>query len=187
MHPPVRTTDPSLVLEKLLKIGFGLGGLLSLALGVWMMLRPRNWYDVFPGQIADFGAFNAHFIKDMGGWWTAGGILLLFAFTNPSRFGGVSLIVSITAYASSAMTHITDIVAGRVGGEHWIVDAPTVFAPLLILVVMLWIWWSLQSERIVMDEDEEFGEYDHADAAGEYEVDDGVATVRREQPVLFDE
>lgn len=134
------------VLESLLRIGFGLGGLLSLATGVWMLAAPSHWYEVFPGAVPDFGSLNTHFVRDMGGWYIAGGILLLFALTNPRRFGGVALVVVTVASGSHAATHVADIVSGRVGADHWIIDAPLVFAPVVILGVLLWIWWRLQSE-----------------------------------------
>jgi hypothetical protein len=134
-------------LERLLKIGFGLGGLISLASGVWMWIAPDHWFKVFPGGVADFGPQNDHFIRDLGGWYIAGGILLLFALTNTGRFGGVALVVTLVAAFSHSLSHIRDVASGDVGAEHWITDLPFVHAPLLLLGIMLWIWWTLKSER----------------------------------------
>lgn len=144
------TDDGSLtrLVERLLQIGFGLGGFASLAGGVWMLASPQNWYEVFPGVVSDFGPLNIHFIRDMGGWYAAGGVLMLFAMTNPRRFGGVTLVVTLIAFASHAGTHIGDLASGRVGAEHWAIDAPLVFLPVILIGVLLWIWWSLQTERL---------------------------------------
>lgn len=112
-----------------------------------MLVAPANWFEVFPGNVADTGPLNEHFVRDLGGFYLAGGILLLFALTNPARFGGVSLVVSLVAYGVHAGTHVADLLTGRLGAEHWVIDAPLVFAPVIALAVLLWVWWSLQAER----------------------------------------
>ncbi|MBW3588956.1 MAG: hypothetical protein KY429_06030 [Actinobacteria bacterium] len=140
-------SDLASVLEKLLKLGFGIGGIMSLAVGAWMVAAPANWFEVFPGAIGDTGVLNEHFVRDLGGWYLAGGILFLFALTNPVRFGGVALVVTLVSYASHAATHIGDLLTGRLPGSHWIIDTPLVFAPVLALVVLLWVWWTLQGQR----------------------------------------
>ena len=146
--PDGRTSELTSVLERLLKIGFGLGGLISLSNGIWMFVGPLHWFEVFPGGIPDFGPANIHFVRDLGGWYAAGGILLLFALTNPARFGGVALVVSTIAALTHAISHVIDTASGRVPAEHWIVDMPFIYAPLILLGVMLWIWWTLQGERL---------------------------------------
>lgn len=133
------------VLERLLRVGFLLGGFLSVAVGVWMLADPAGWYELVPGPASDYGPVNAHFIRDVGGWYVAQGILFLFASTNPRRFGGVTLIVTLVANGAHAVGHLADIASARVGAEHWATDMPLVAAPVVFLVVMLWIWWSLQS------------------------------------------
>ncbi|MGH2812518.1 MAG: hypothetical protein ACRDI1_07370 [Actinomycetota bacterium] len=149
MEAASRPRDLSQVLERLLKIGFGIGGVTSLANGVWMLAAPAHWYEVFPGRVPDFGPLNSHFVMDLGGWYVAGGVLLLFALTNPMRFGGMTLIVTLIASGAHATTHLADVISGRVDAEHWIIDTPFIYAPLILLAVMLWIWWTLQSQRHV--------------------------------------
>lgn len=139
--------DPTSVLERLLRIGFGLGGVVSLATGVWMLMVPANWYRVFPGALPDTGPLNAHFVRDLGGWFAAGGVLMLFALTNPRRFGGVTLVVALVTYLAHASVHIGDIVSGRLPAVHWVIDTPLVFAPVVALIVLLWVWWTLQSQE----------------------------------------
>jgi predicted anti-sigma-YlaC factor YlaD len=141
------SADLAPVLEGLLKLGFGIGGLLGLAAGVWMLAAPRNWYEVFPGKVGDFGAMNLHFIRDVGGWNVAGGVLLLFALTNRRRYGGVALVVTLVSLTIHAAAHVAAIVSGQVHSEHWVIDAPLVFAPVIIYLVLLWVWWSLESGR----------------------------------------
>ena len=137
------TTNSTLL--RLLKLGFVLGGVISLAVGTWMVTSPSGWYSLFPGGIKDFGPLNAHFVRDLGGWYLADGVLLLFAFTNPKRFGGVALVVSLLSQAIHAGAHLADVITGRVGVKHLIIDAPGVFLPLLIYAVLAWILWNLQT------------------------------------------
>ena len=132
------------VLERLLRFGFGITGVVSVASGVWMLIDPRGWFQTMPG-VSDFAPYNSHFVMDLGGWWLGVGILLLFALSNPLRFGGVALIVATVGSGSHAVTHIQDISRGTVGAKHWIVDAPFVFLPVIVFIVMIWIWWTLQS------------------------------------------
>lgn len=146
MHRQVADAQP--ILLKLLRVGFGAGGMTSLALGIWMLIDPAGWRAVFPGAIEDFGAFNPHFIRDLGGWYAAGGLLLLLAFTNPARLGGIALLVTLVGYGTHAAVHIGDIVSGTVPASHWIIDLPTVFLPVMLVVLLLWIWWSMQATRI---------------------------------------
>lgn len=135
------------VLETLLKLGFAIGGIFSLSIGVWMLAAPANWYEVFPAGIPDTGPLNAHFVRDLGGWYTAGGVLLLFALSNARRYGGVALIVTLVSYGAHAATHISDLVAHRLPASHWLIDTLLVFMPVLAWLVLLWVWWTLQGER----------------------------------------
>jgi hypothetical protein len=63
-------------------------GLLGLAgpvivIGAWALIAPRNWYDNFPIDSADWisslGAFQEHLVRDFGSLYLALGLLLLFA------------------------------------------------------------------------------------------------------------
>jgi hypothetical protein len=139
--------DLSPVLVSLLKLSFGFGALIALATGIWMVAAPEGWFEVFPGSIADTGPLNVHFVRDLGGWYLALGVLLLFALTNPMRFGGVALVVSGIGLGSHAFIHVSDVISGRLPPEHWVIDAPLVFAPFLVVGVLTWVWWSLQRQR----------------------------------------
>ena len=39
-------------------------------------------------------------------------------------------------YGGHAITHVADIVEGRLPPSHWLIDTPLVFAPTIMLVVM---------------------------------------------------
>lgn len=134
------------VLERLIRIGFLIGAVGGLAFGIWMIADPAGWYELVPGPASDYGPLNVHFIRDVGGWYVASGVLFLFASTNPRRFGGVTLIVTLIGNGIHAATHVADLISGRVGAEHWATDLPLVVIPVVFLGLMLWVSWSLQSE-----------------------------------------
>ncbi|MCA1839789.1 MAG: hypothetical protein ABR507_00630 [Actinomycetota bacterium] len=138
--------DNAALLLRLLRLGFILGGTISIAIGLWMVIDPAGWYSLFPGYIKDFGPQNDHFIRDLGGWYAAGGALLLMAAGNPRRLGGVALVVNLISVGAHAAEHLAEVFTGAVGAKHLIIDAPGVLFPFIILVVMTWIWWNLQSK-----------------------------------------
>lgn len=142
---PARDLAP--VLERLLRIGFLLGGLLSIANGIWMLADPSGWFELVPGPASDYGPVNSHFIQDVGGWYMAGGVLFLFASTNPLRFGGVTLIVMLLSNGAHAISHLVAVISGKVDASHWATDMPVVLAPVIVLVLLLWVWWSLVSSK----------------------------------------
>lgn len=77
----------------------------------------------------------------------AGGVLFLFASTNPLRFGGVTLIVMLLSNGAHAISHLVAVISGKVDASHWATDMPVVLAPVIVLALLLWVWWSLVSSR----------------------------------------
>jgi hypothetical protein len=128
-----------------LRVGFLLAALLSIANGIWMLVDPSGWFELVPGPASDYGPRNSHFIQDVGGWYVAGGVLFLFASTNPRRFGGVTLIVMLLANGAHAISHLVAVLSGRVEASHWATDMPVVLGPAIVLALLLWVWWSLVS------------------------------------------
>jgi hypothetical protein len=57
-------------MDKLIRGGLGLLGLIGLQLGVWATFAPRSFYDDFPGGgrhwVAVDGPYNEHFVRDFG-------------------------------------------------------------------------------------------------------------------------
>lgn len=71
-----------------IQVGLAVIGIPNVIVGVWALFAPRSWYDDFPaagqGWVAAFGAFNEHFIQDIGDAYLGFGVLLLFAAMQPS-------------------------------------------------------------------------------------------------------
>lgn len=71
-----------------MRIGLAILGIPNLIVGGWALFAPRSWYEDFPatgrGWVAVFGAYNEHFIQDIGTAYLGFGTLLVFACFRPS-------------------------------------------------------------------------------------------------------
>jgi hypothetical protein len=73
---------------KQVRIGLALLALPTVLTGVWATLAPRSWYTDYGGGAAPpsaFGAYNEHFVQDLGGGFLAVGAILIFALIWPRR------------------------------------------------------------------------------------------------------
>lgn len=72
-----------------------------LTLGLWAVLFPRAFYDSFPGAgrqwVAVDGPFNEHLLRDVGGLFTALGVLAGFALwrRGPELIRGTGLAIAV--------------------------------------------------------------------------------------------
>lgn len=71
-----------------MQIGLAVIGVPNVIIGAWALFAPRSWYADFPaigrGWVSAFGAFNEHFIQDIGDAYLGFGVVLLFAALRPS-------------------------------------------------------------------------------------------------------
>jgi hypothetical protein len=120
---------------------FLLLGLLNVGNGLWMLLSPDGWYHGLPAGVPDTGPLNAHFVRDIGAAFTTIGAAFCAAAFRPAARRGV-LLAAALFFVLHAAIHVTDLVAGRLDADHWLVDLPGVFLPaLLLLVLALPRWW----------------------------------------------
>jgi hypothetical protein len=114
----------------------GIFGLGNIANGAWMLVDPAGWYTNLPAAVPDFGPLNEHFVRDIGGAYVMVGIGLCWAaFDLRVRVPAVGLVTVF--YALHALGHVYDTASGRVGPEHWLIDALPIYLPVVVLVVML--------------------------------------------------
>jgi hypothetical protein len=120
-------------------------GLLNVANGVWMLLAPEAWYHDLPAGVPDTGPLNLHFVRDIGAAFTTIGVAFLVAAPNARHRRGVVLAATLF-YVLHALVHVTDLFAGRLHGEHWLIDLPGVFLPAVLLVILcLPRWWTAEA------------------------------------------
>jgi len=116
-------------------IGLGLAGVANLAHAAWMLLDPAGWYTGLPAAVPDTGPLNTHFVRDIGGAFAATGVALLWAALRP-RLRAPMLAIAGVFYVLHAAIHVTDTVAGRLPASHWLIDAPGVYLPALVMVAV---------------------------------------------------
>ena len=81
----------------------GVLGAVEIALGVWMVLAPRSFFDGLGG----FGAYNPHYMRDVATFELAIGIVALLAIRRPSWWPA-TLAVAAIQFGLHAVNHIVD-------------------------------------------------------------------------------
>jgi hypothetical protein len=66
--------------QRILPVAVGALAAYELALGLWMVVAPRSFYD----QVAAFGGYPPHFIRDVATWQLALGVTLAAAVGRAS-------------------------------------------------------------------------------------------------------
>src|SRR3954469_6136460 len=67
--------------QRILPVAVGALAAYELALGLWMVVAPRSFYD----QVAAFGGYPPHFIRDVATWQVALGVTLAAAVGRAAR------------------------------------------------------------------------------------------------------
>src|SRR5688572_6974914 len=121
---------------RILKLVYGIASTINLVTGVWMLLFPFSWYIDFPASIPHTGSFNAHFIRDLGLVFILAALGFGWCALHPDRCR-VTLKVLTFFFVGHALIHFADILTGRVPHTHWLIDAPTVFVPAILLTILV--------------------------------------------------
>jgi hypothetical protein len=119
----------------MLKIFYAIFCLLSLVNGAWMLSSPFSWYEYLPAAVPHTGPFNSHFVRDIGVAYSVAGLGFGWCALHLGRCRPVHLGLTIF-FVGHALIHLVEILAGRLPGTHWLIDAPGVFAPALILIIL---------------------------------------------------
>ena len=76
----------------------------QLALGLWMAVSPRSFFDA----IGPFGAYNDHYVRDVATWYLAFGAALAVAVRRPS-WRAPLLGLAVLQYGLHTVNHLVDI------------------------------------------------------------------------------
>jgi hypothetical protein len=98
-----------------------------------MLADPLAWYHDLPAEVPDFGAFNPHFVRDIGCAFATVGVALVWAALSPPRRFALAAVASLF-YAGHAVVHVLDTLRAAVEPEHWLLDFPGVYLPAIVLV-----------------------------------------------------
>ena len=120
----------------MLKLFYGVAAFFSFVNGAWMLLLPLSWYTDFPAAVHHTGAFNPHFVRDIGVAYVVSALGFAWCALRPAAesrpvHAGLALF-----FAGHALLHLADILSGRLPQVHWLIDTPLVFVPALILIVL---------------------------------------------------
>ncbi|MDQ5846085.1 MAG: hypothetical protein M3539_12420 [Acidobacteriota bacterium] len=120
---------------RILKLFYGIASIISLVNGVWMLVFPLSWYTDFPSAIPHTGSFNAHFIRDLGVVFIIAALGFGWCALHPDRSRLTHIVLTIF-FVGHALIHVADLLTGRVHHTHWLIDAPTVFLPAILLTIL---------------------------------------------------
>lgn len=92
----------------------------GLLVGVWAAFTPRAFYDEFPGAghhwVAIDGPYNEHFVRDVGAFYLALGVIALVALLWRSavaaKIVGVAWIVFSIPHVVYHLRHLSGLGAG---------------------------------------------------------------------------
>jgi hypothetical protein len=104
----------------------------TLANALWMLVAPFQWYRLLPAGVPDFGAYNPHFVRDLGCAFFTVGVMLVEAVRTPARtrlLAGFALVF----YGAHALVHVFDTLSGHVAMHHFLTDLPLTYIPVAIL------------------------------------------------------
>jgi hypothetical protein len=124
-----------------MQLTFWIIGIFNLANGLWMLFAPEGWYLHLPAGVPDTGAFNAHFVRDIGAAFTTIGMGFCVAASLPAYRRAI-VVGAACFYGLHAAVHVTDMLGGRLHEDHWLIDLPGVLLPAAVLLIWcLPHWW----------------------------------------------
>lgn len=133
---------PALPQRRLKRAALGLTALALFANALHMLADPQGWFETIEG-VPDTGPFNPHFVRDVGVAYLS--LALMTAAAARWLWAAAPLLWSVTLLLGlHALLHVWDMAAGRLEPDHLLIDAPGVFAP--VLVTALLAFW-LRDER----------------------------------------
>jgi len=127
IEPPRRAS-----FERLAQVVIALVALACVGNGLVIMLKPMGWYEALPSVKAT-GAANHHLIVDVGLAYLSSGLLLAYGAWSPSIRSG-ALTAGILWLAAHGASHLIEFLTGAAPLDRFLVDAPAVLAPPLVVI-----------------------------------------------------
>ncbi len=126
-----------------MKIAYTAATALALLLvgnGTYMLANPEAWYWAVPG-VPDTGAFNPHFIRDIGFVYFLSGIGVASGLLWPSQRLGLWSAVASWQVAHAGF-HVWEVVVGICTPDALARDFAGVTLPALVACGL--VWWAIR-------------------------------------------
>jgi hypothetical protein len=103
---------------------------------LWMLIAPEQWYHELPANVPATGAYNEHFVRDMGCAFGVMAIAWGWAAWRPAVRTPLVAIATLFLVAHAAL-HVFDSARGYLPAGHWHHDVAGVYVPALASLVIL--------------------------------------------------
>jgi hypothetical protein len=121
-----------------LRVLYSIFAILTLINGIWMLAAPESWYKDLPAAVPDTGPYNGHFIRDLGVVFVLIAAGFFWCAVRLHQSKPVLLVITLF-FVGHAILHVLDLLESRLPHSHWRIDAPAVFLPALILIILIFV------------------------------------------------
>ena len=109
---------------------------LTAANALWMLVAPEHWYHELPANVPATGAFNEHFVRDIGCAFAVMAVALAWAALRPAVRVPLVVIATLFLVAHAAL-HVFDSWRGYLPAGHWHHDVAGVYVPAVASVALM--------------------------------------------------
>jgi hypothetical protein len=109
--------------------------LLTAANAAWMLVAPAHWYHELPADVPATGAYNEHFVRDIGCAFAVMAVALGWAALRPALRAPLTAIATLFLVAHAAL-HVFDSWRGYLPAGHWQHDVAGVYVPAVLAVLL---------------------------------------------------
>jgi len=104
----------------------------------WMLASPASWYHELPANVPATGAYNEHFVRDIGCAFLVMAFALGWAALRPAARAPL-VVVSTAFLVLHAALHVFDSARGYLPAGHWRHDVAGVYLPAVAAVVVAFL------------------------------------------------
>lgn len=101
---------------------------LTAANALWMLAAPAHWYHELPANVPATGAYNEHFVRDIGVAFAVMAVALGWAALRPAVRAPLAVIATLFLVLHAAL-HVFDSARGYLPAGHWQHDLAGVYVP----------------------------------------------------------
>ncbi|HSJ96203.1 MAG TPA: hypothetical protein VLC53_03970 [Myxococcota bacterium] len=102
---------------------------------LWMLAAPAHWYHELPANVPATGAYNEHFVRDIGCAFAVMAMALGWAALRPAVRVPL-LVISTSFLVAHAGLHVFDSWRGYLPAGHWQHDVAGVYLPAIASVAL---------------------------------------------------